>query len=40
MTNRLMPVGSWLGAEASFVWLGMLVEIIQDHVVGDISAGS
>ncbi len=38
MTNRRMPGGSWLGAEASVVWLGMLVEIIQDHVVGDIAA--
>lgn len=32
-----MPVGSWFGAEASFVWLGMLVEIIQDDLVGDIA---
>jgi hypothetical protein len=32
-------VGSWLRAEASVVWLGMLVQIIQDHVVGDIAAG-
>ena len=35
-----MPIGSWLGAEACFVWLGMLVQIIEDHLVGDISAGS
>lgn len=34
-----MPVGSWPGAEASVVWLGMLIEIIEDHVVGDIARG-
>ena len=39
MTDRLTPVGSWLRAEASFMWLGMLIQIIEDHVVGDIPAG-
>lgn len=37
---RLLHVGSWLGAEASFVWLDMLVQVIEDDLVGDISAGS
>ena len=39
MTDRLTLVGSWLGAEASFIWPGMLIQIIEDHVVGDIPAG-
>jgi len=34
-----MPVGSWPGAEASFVWLGVFIQIIEDHVVGNIAAG-
>ena len=34
-----MPVGSWPGAEASVVWLGMLIQIIEDDVVGDIARG-
>ena len=35
-----MSVGSWLGAEANFVWTGMLVEIMEDDVVGDIARSS
>tara|TARA_R110002124_G_scaffold138766_2_gene302733 strand:+ start:1952 stop:2140 length:189 start_codon:yes stop_codon:yes gene_type:complete len=34
-----MPVGSWPGAETSVVWPGVLVQIIEDNVVGDIAAG-
>ena len=34
-----MPVGSRLGAEASIIWHGVLVQIIEDDVVGDIARG-
>ena len=37
MTNRLMPVGSWRGAEAILV--GMFVEIPHDDIVGDVAGG-
>lgn len=35
-----MPVGSWFGAEACFIWRDMLVQIIEDDLVDDISADS
>lgn len=38
MTYRLTPVGSRGGAEA--VLGGMLVEIILDHVIGDVAGCS
>jgi hypothetical protein len=33
-----MPVGSGVGAEASVVWLGMLIQIVQDNIIGYVSA--
>lgn len=39
MTDRLKLVGSWLGAEAKFVWPGVFIQIIQEHFVSDIPVG-
>jgi hypothetical protein len=35
MTYRLTPIGSRRGAEA--ILGGMLVEVIVDHVIGDVA---
>jgi hypothetical protein len=39
MTDRLTPVGSLEVAEAFIGVLGVPIEIIHDHLVGDIAAG-
>jgi hypothetical protein len=39
MTDRLTPVGSRGGAEASFAGRGVLVQIVHDNVVGDVARG-
>ena len=39
MTDRLTPVGSRGGAEARFAGRGMLVQIVQDDIVGNVARG-
>jgi len=38
MTNRLTPVGSWRGAEASARGAGVFIKIVHDGFISDVAA--